>query len=227
MWIATWKGVSVFDGKRFKTYTMKDGLIDKWVYAIGLDHDGVFWFGTESGVTRFDGKTWKSYTHADGLGADIGPPPVMPPAVERMKDPADTKGDDYGSGEGNKHHAGKDRQNIGPNPNFIIAVAVDNQNNKWFGTWGAGLSKFDGKTWTAYTTQNGLGGNFVHALAVDRDGSLWVGTNGGVSRFDGKEWTTISAKNGLIDDNVFSIVMDDNGNKWFGTWRGLTKLAPS
>ena len=40
MWIATWKGVSVFDGKRFMTYTVKDGLADKWVYAIGLDHDG-------------------------------------------------------------------------------------------------------------------------------------------------------------------------------------------
>lgn len=226
MWIATWKGVSVFDGKNFKTYTMKDGLIDKWVYSIGLDHDGVFWFGTESGVTRFNGKTWKSYTHADGLGADVGPPPVMPPAVERMKDPNSTQGDDYGSG-GKGHHRSKSKQNIGPNPNFIIAIAVDHQNNKWFGTWGAGLSKFDGKTWTTYTTQNGLGGNFVHAVTVDRDGSLWVGTNGGVSRFDGKDWTTISTKDGLIDNNVFSIVMDDKGNKWFGTWRGLTKLAPS
>jgi ligand-binding sensor domain-containing protein len=226
MWVATWKGVSVFDGKRFKTYTVKDGLADKWVYAIGLDHDGQLWFGTESGVSRFDGKTWKNYTHADGLGADVGPPPVVPPAIERMKDPTDTKTGEYGS-EGNGHHMGKSRQNTGPNPNFIIAVEVDNQNNKWFGTWGAGLSKFDGKTWTTYTTGNGLGGNFVHAVTLDRDGSIWVGTNGGVSRFDGKEWTTISIKDGLIDDNVFSIVVDDSGNKWFGTWRGLSKLAPS
>jgi len=229
MWVATWKGVSVFDGKRFKTYTMKDGLIDKWVYSIGLDHDGVFWFGTESGVTRYDGKTWKSYTHADGLGADVAPPPEMPPAVERMKDPNHTRGDDYGSDSSYSkgHHMGKSKQNMGPNPNFIIATAVDNQNNKWFGTWGAGLSKFDGKNWTTYTTQNGLGGNFVHAITIDRNGSLWVGTNGGVSRFDGKEWTTISTRDGLIDNNVFSIAVDDNGNKWFGTWHGLSKLSPS
>jgi ligand-binding sensor domain-containing protein len=227
MWIATWKGVSVFDGKRFKTYTMKDGLIDKWVYAIGLDHDGVFWFGTESGVTRYDGKTWKSYTHADGLGADVGPPPEMPPAVERMKDPNHTQGDDYGSGYSKGHHMSKSKQNMGPNPNFIIAIAVDDHNNKWFGTWGAGLSKFDGKTWTTYTAQNGLGGNFVHAITIDRNGSLWVGTNGGVSRFDGEKWTTLSTRDGLIDNNVFSIAVDDKDNKWFGTWHGLTKLSPS
>ena len=29
---------------------------------------------------------------------------------------------------------------------------VDQKDYKWFGTWGAGLSRFDGKNWKTYTS---------------------------------------------------------------------------
>jgi hypothetical protein len=69
LWVATWKGVSRFDGKVFKTLSTGDGMVDKWVYTINVDRDGSLWFGTEGGVNRYDGKNWDVWTHQDGLGA--------------------------------------------------------------------------------------------------------------------------------------------------------------
>ncbi|HET6369898.1 MAG TPA: two-component regulator propeller domain-containing protein [Nitrospiria bacterium] len=205
LWIATWKGVSRFDGKRFRTYTTDDGLIDKWVYAIARDVRGDFWFGTEGGVSRFDGKRWKSWTHKDGLGADIG--------------------GDASSEDGNYSHHGGAKENRNANPNFVLSLAIDRSDVKWIGTWGAGLSRFDGKKWKTFTAGPGsIGGNFVHALAIDPKGRLLAATNGGISFFDGRRWTTYTTADGLLDNNVFSIAFDRKGNTWLGTWRGLSKM---
>ncbi len=207
LWVATWKGVSKFNGKTFKTYTTSDGLIDKWVYAIAIDPKGIFWFGTEGGVTTYNGKTWKSYTHADGLGSEVANP--APPSSYEAPSP---------------HHTTPQKVVAKANPNYVLSIAVDQGNHKWFGTWGAGLSRFDGKNWKTYTTQDGLGGNFIHVVALDSKGILWAGTDGGVSKFDGKKWKTYTTKDGLLNNNVFSIAFDKEGNKWFGTWTGLSKL---
>ena len=206
LWIATWKGVSKFDGKTFTNYTTRDGLIDQWVYAIEIDREGVFWFGTEGGVTRFDGSSWQSYTHDDGLGADFPastPDTYRPPSL---------------------HHTTSEKTVSEPNPNYILSMAVDRNNHKWFGTWGAGLSRFDGQEWKTYTMEDGLSGNFVHAVKQDPEGNIWVGTEGGISRFDGNSWKNYNTGDGLLDNNVFSIAFDQKGNKWFGTWSGLSKF---
>lgn len=206
LWVATWKGVSKFDGKAFNTYTTQDGLIDKWVYAIAIDHQGILWFGTEGGVTRYDGKSWKSYTHADGLGEEVAA--TSPPSYEAPS----------------PHHTTPEKLVARANPNYVLSIAVDKKDHKWFGTWGAGLSRFDGKAWKTYTVQDGLGGNFIHTVKFDPQGTLWVGTEGGVSKFNGKSWKTYTTADGLLNNNVFSIAFDGEGNKWFGTWTGLSKL---
>ena len=35
--------------------------------------------------------------------------------------------------------------------NIVRSIAIDSEGNIWFGTWGGGVSKFDGKRWTTYT----------------------------------------------------------------------------
>ena len=205
-WIATWKGISHFDGKSFMTYTEEAGLLDKWVYAIAKDQDGLFWFGTEGGLNSFDGLTWKGYTHRDGLGAKIG---------------SASREDEYDRG----HHRQDKKGNQIGNPNYVLDIAIDENNVKWIGTWGAGLSRFDGQNWTTYIAGTStIGGNFVHALEIDSEGNLWAGTDKGVTRYDGKIWTTYTTLDGLLDNNVFSIAFDPSGNKWFGTWTGLSRM---
>jgi ligand-binding sensor domain-containing protein len=61
-----------------------------------------------------------------------------------------------------------------------VAIAPDAA--VWFAT-DAGVSRFDGKAWTTFTTAGGLANNSVSAIAVGLDGALWFGTGGGVSRY--------------------------------------------
>ncbi|MFZ5877105.1 MAG: ligand-binding sensor domain-containing protein [Nitrospirota bacterium] len=222
-WVATWKGLSRFDGRdcaplvapsvrhapacEFVTYTVADGLVDKWVYAIAVDRDGTLWLGTEGGVNRFDGTTWAAYTHKDGLGAN---PATLP---------SKTSGD-----APSPHHTSAEKTIGQANPNYVLAIAIDRTGAKWFGTWGAGLSRFDGRRWTTFTKADGLGGNYIHALGVDHEGLLWAGTDGGASWYDGARWRTYTTRDGLLDNNVFSLAFDERGTRWFGTWKGLSKL---
>ena len=208
MWVATWEGASRMNRDHtFTTYATAEGLADKWVYALGIDSQGVYWFGTEGGVTRYDGKSWKNYTHKDGLGADVN---EAIPGNPHHDQPA--------------HHADPKKSNLASNPNYVMSLVIDANDNKWFGTWGSGLSRFDGKKWQTYTTQDGLAGNFVFALALDKKGVLWAGTNAGVSRFDGKVWKSYTRRDGLMDDFIYSIGVDKDNNKWFGTRTGVSKL---
>lgn len=63
-------------------------------------------------------------------------------------------------------------------------LAQDTYGNLWIGTYG-GLSRYDGRTFTNYTTRNGLLSNLIRALAVDNKGNVWVSSPEGLSRFDG------------------------------------------
>jgi len=214
MWAATWKGASRFDGKSFVTYTMDDGLVDKWVYTIEREPSGVLWFGTEGGINRFDGKTMKGWTHRDGLGADVGISKADPPA-----------GDGYE--EGPAHHQQDRKENQEANPNYVISSAIDAKGIKWFGTWGGGLSRFDGKNFKNYTTADGLAGNIVNAIEIDKQGVMWIGTNKGISRFDGKSFKNFNMMSGLLGDYIYSIAIDPDGNKWFGTFGGVSRYSGS
>lgn len=214
MWVATWKGASVVKKGGFKTYTMADGLVDKWVYTIEREPSGVLWFGTEGGINRFDGLTWQGWTHKDGLGAAIR---------EKNNRSGIGKNEEYEDDE--THHLQQGRENQENNPNYVISSAIDKNGILWFGTWGGGLSRFDGKTFTNYTTKEGLAGNIVNAIEIDKKGILWIGTNEGVSRYDGNTFRNFNRSSGLLGDYVFSIAIDNDGHKWFGTFGGVSRYT--
>ncbi|MBS1783397.1 MAG: T9SS type A sorting domain-containing protein [Bacteroidetes bacterium] len=94
--------------------------------------------------------------------------------------------------------------------------------NKWFATWGSGISKFDGTNWTTFNTSNsGLVNDTVLSITIDAQGNKWFGTAAGISKFNGTTWTTYKTGNsGLTNNYVISISIDTLGNKWFGTWGG-------
>jgi ligand-binding sensor domain-containing protein/serine phosphatase RsbU (regulator of sigma subunit) len=103
----------------------------------------------------------------------------------------------------------------------VTASCLDHFGNIWFGTYGEGVSRYDGKSFTNYTTAQGLANNAVFSICEDKMGNLWFGTyGGGVSRYDGKSFTNYTTAQGLANDAVFSILEDKVGNLWFGTYGG-------
>ncbi|MDH5324615.1 MAG: regulator [Gammaproteobacteria bacterium] len=232
-WIATWSGVNFVpggkmeDSKGWKTFTVentKGGLPNDWVYGVEVGRNGDVWFATEGGLARFDKhQKWTNWQHdksGNGLGA----------AYEKVKDDIAFSND---PAKASKHHAtqkaqqGLDTVKVGYNPNYIVSMIVDTDGAVWCGTWGAGLSRFDGKTWTTYTTKEGLPGNHVFMLKNSKKGRFWIGTNKGLARFnqDGKSFSVMNQKSGLYADNVFSMAEAADGSLWVGSFGGVARLS--
>ena len=104
----------------------------------------------------------------------------------------------------------------------VMSILQDREGNFWFGTWG-GLTRYDGQTWTTFTTDDGLAHNFVEAILQDREGNFWFGTRGGISRYDGRHWSSFTERNGLANNIVHSILQDGDERLWFGTKGGVSR----
>ena len=92
----------------------------------------------------------------------------------------------------------------------------------WFGTWG-GVSRYDGHTFTTFTTENGLVDDAVWSICQDLGGDIWFATERGVSRYDGERFTTFTSGDGLASDYVQAICRDNQGCLWFGTDHGVSR----
>ena len=118
--------------------------------------------------------------------------------------------------------------NVAYNPNYIVSPAVDRQGTVWAGTWGGGLSRFDGKAWTHFTVAEGLPGNHVFMLHLDPKGTLWIGTNAGLARQKpGGGFEVMTTHDGLFNDTVFSMTTTRDGTLWVGSFGGVAKIRPS
>jgi ligand-binding sensor domain-containing protein len=69
LWVGTMGGgLARFDGKRWTSYTTRDGLGGDVVYALALDRArNVLWIGTNEGVSRYDFRTFTNFRKDDGL----------------------------------------------------------------------------------------------------------------------------------------------------------------
>jgi ligand-binding sensor domain-containing protein len=228
LWIATWSGVNrvrggqLDDPDKWDTFTVentKGGLPNPWVYGVQEGKDGDMWFATEDGLARWRAGGWTNWKHADGLGA---PYEVVKDSIQFTSDPA----------RYSEHHAhqkatiGVEDLNVAYNPNYVISIAVDQQGTVWAGTWGAGLARFDGKTWRNFTTADGLPANHIFMLYLDRKGRLWIGTSHGLARLndDKSSFSVMTTADGLFADNVFSMTLTDDGTLWAGSFGGIARI---
>jgi ligand-binding sensor domain-containing protein len=230
VWIATWSGVNRIKGgdlkdrSKWELHTVestKGGLPNDWVYGLAEGPGGEIWLGTEGGLSLYKGGQWQSWNHAKGLGAPY----------ERVKDAISYNNDPAKVSE---HHAKQKQEmglqgiNVAYNPNYIVSLAVDAQGIVWAGTWGGGLSRFDGKDWTQYTVAEGLPGNHVFMLHVDPKGVLWIGTNNGLARAKaGGGFEVMTTNDGLFNNAVFSMATARDGTLWVGSFGGVAKIKPS
>ncbi len=231
VWIATWTGVNrVIQGDldaadAWEVYTVENtagGLPNDWVYGLAEGKNNDIWLATEGGLAHYsysDG-SWQHWTHGEGLGA---PYEQVKGQNKFDRDPAQ-----YSS-----HHArqkieqGLQNVTTAYNPNYIVSLTVDSQGVVWAGTWGGGLSRYDGQNWKTYTVTDGLPANHIFMLHEDRDGVLWVGTSGGLAkklpgtdRFD-----VYTTADGLYSEAVFSMTTQADGTLWVGSFGGIARIT--
>jgi len=120
-------------------------------------------------------------------------------------------------------------ENSGLPVNRVYTIYIDSLDNKWMGTYGGGLVKYDGDNWEIFNTVNsGIPDNRVYAINIDKNNRIWIGGKEGVGIYDGSNWTVYNTGNSqLPHDLVFCIALEDEEIAWIGTHLGLVKIDGS
>ena len=226
VWVATWSGANRilkgdFDAPdSWQTFTVANtnkGLPNDWVYGLALGKNNEIWFATEGGLARYVDESWTNWSHPDGLGAEY----------DLVKD--DNRFDTDPSTVSSHHARQKVEMNLqhvntAYNPNYIVALEVDHTGVVWVGTWGGGLGRFDGDSWTNFTVQDGLPSNHVFMLHEDKEQQLWIGTSDGLARRLINEYQTLTTEQGLYSNTIFSMATQPDNTLWIGSFGGLARI---
>lgn len=238
LWFGTDGGGAIrYDGKTFTTYTKTNGLCGDRILSISEDKDGNICFCTmEGGLSVFDGKKFSTYNIAQ-LGISYS----NNKAISKVH--TDSLGNTwfgtYGGGvsrfDGKTYQVFTTAQGLGWTCNgdclgsdFFFDILEDKIGSLWFCLGGGGASHYDGKKFTNYGKEQGLGDNIVRCAIKDKHGNIWFGTGGGgASCYDGQTMKTYTSNDGLANNDVYAILEDDRGKLWFATNGGVSRFDGS
>ena len=67
--------------------------------------------------------------------------------------------------------------------NYVSSIFEDREGHLWFGTFGGGVSRYDGRVFQNLLKRHGLTNDAVQDIFQDRNGDIWIATEGGVTRY--------------------------------------------
>jgi len=234
IWIGTDYGanqlISASTGSMWLSFTSANGLNSSQVKSIDEDANGGIWVGTTQGVLHFDGANWTSFSspdlHWSGVNATA----------------FDSNGDAWFASPlgGITHFDGTtftpyDTSN-GLLSQFVTALLIDDQDNKWVGT-SSGMSVLDA-TNTSFTQHTRMyimpppdTLNPVVDIVMDSHERIWTAIYvgylavGGVAMWDGNQWIDFDVSDGLVGPNVKGLAIDSQDNIWVATSTGVSKIS--
>ena len=216
LWLATYKGLSYYDGSSFTHYTPKEGLPAANVRSVLEDSQGNVWFSLKArGVCKYDGDTLTFFNDHQGL---------LNNNVNQIKE--DKQGNIwwvsfYGltkfDGKYVTHYAlGKAR---------YTRLHIDSKGRIWVSS-SQEIVRFDGKQLIVFELKDIVSPSNAVAMSEDRAGHMWFGLHKeGVLRYDGETFFQYTQAQGLPCNSVFSITPGRDNNIWLGTEKGLIKYA--
>jgi signal transduction histidine kinase/ligand-binding sensor domain-containing protein/class 3 adenylate cyclase/FixJ family two-component response regulator len=146
----------------------------------------------------------KSFT-AQSIKVPVGIPEVVLAKDRGSKDQNPFNFSSFGKLQGLKH-------------NVINCITQDSKGNLWFGSYGGGVTKYDGKYFTHFTEKEGLSSNYIICMLEDKNENLWFGTDGGgLTKYDGKTFEHYAQEGGLMSNTISCLAEDRKGNLWIGS----------
>ena len=232
IWIGSDYGINMWNEPVLTTYNSTNGLASNQVKSIDVKDNSPddIWIGTNQGVSHFDGSSWISYStpdlHWSGVNATA----------------FDSNGDKWFASPlgGITHFDGTtftsyDTSN-GLLSQFVTALLIDDQDNKWVGT-SSGMSVLDATntTFTQHTRMYIMPPpdtlNPVVDIAMDSHGRIWTAIYvgylavGGVAMWDGNQWIDFDVSDGLVGPNIKGLTIDSQDNIWVATSTGVSKIS--
>ena len=232
IWFATRLGVSRFDGQRFLTYGVAEGLPISSVNHLLETSRGAYWVATNGGGacrlnTSTSGKTTSSNSSRFSTCA-VG----ETPEVSRVNVLYEDRGGQIWAGTDGglcRLSEANGQAQLEPvalgvpsRPDRALAIwalAEDSNGSLWMGTsWGLVRRRNDGRT-THYGIHPLRGFDHVRTVRPDGHNRLWIGHDTGLIVFrpgDGHSSRLLSGQ------RVSDLHLSPEGDMWVGTSHGLT-----
>lgn len=211
------EGVYFYDGKTFKNFTTKEGLVENRVTNIYEDKKGNLWFGTIGGISCYNGKSFRNFTSEQGL-----------PDIDVNSIIEDRTGKFWIGTRGSAcTYDGQTFTTITNNEGKVFSnirhIIEAKNGNIWLGG-NVGLWRYDGEEFINFTK------DFVGYVYEDKAGNIWTSSHStktmgwALSRYDvafldNEKWTVTEIKTG--EGMFFGILEDSDGNIWSGTLDGI------
>ena len=219
LWVATNRGISMFNGKSFKNYTESDGIPAENVDGICVDKSGIVWFISPKGLTSYDGNEFITYDESNGINIRNS---------NNDNDLIATSNGELVIGQyGDGVTIFKDgigrvlTEEDGLTDQRAHDIASDSEGNIWVATDGGGVFKYNGESMEHFDVEDGLASSEAFAIYIDDYDKVWVGTfGGGVAFYDGEVWGSLDTRDGLIGNTIMAIA-SASGQKFFFAAGGL------
>ena len=212
----------------FKSFGVKEGLIQSNTTCGIQSKDGYLWLGTESGLSKFDGSEFVNYTKNDGLSESN--------ITSIYEDRNGTIWIGHVEGGVSKIVNGKIHSFSDSVINKTISnISEDLEGNIWLATLGEGAVKFHPDSnksqlsnYTSYLGKEGLG-DYVFQVYRTSKGKLWFVTDVGLKSFNkDKSNFNFEKIDGMPSFQVTCMLEDAERNLWLGTYLGgLFKYSPA
>lgn len=205
VYIATFSGLSIWNGHSFYHLTDTNGLPNSYIQAVLCVDKDVVWIGSYGGgIFKVSDGQINRYTSADGLPGNF---------VTCFKEGQNgnlligtTNG--FSSYDGNKF------DNLGPAQGLMSAqvnsITEDDEGKPWLATFDGVSVKKPGSIMHIGRI-NGLPGEEAKALLTDSEGNIWIGTNNGLACLYDMAFQHYRSNEGMRGIEVICLYRDSRG----------------
>ncbi len=237
IWISTYGGLVILDGKNSLHYSIRNGFPDNFIRVAYQASDGSVWVGTKNaGIIIFNSlNSYEQLSIKNGLSSNY----IL--SIEEDKDGRMIVGTISGL-------------NIIKNRKVIKTVKVEDglPSNFMFSTYSKdefiwiasndGLSGYSDKKIVNFNTEHGMPTNIIYDVLPDNNGNLWMPSENSIlkvriadlEKAAGDDNVKIEVKQydksyGMKNSNCLGAVhsfTDSNGDFWIPTLGGIVRLDP-
>ena len=214
IWIATFGGISRFDGQTFYNYYKKDGLKSQFIYTLYSGKDDRIWLGMQDGIQSFDGREFKTYSFPSGIKSN---------AVVNIR--SDEAGHIFAHvASGNLlsiQETGQGDFIKNFEESVITTIATDKHNIVFAAVYKKGIYQLIKDKWEPIpNVMRQLDtGIIIQQIYFDAGNKIWLLTNNGVYTDIHGSLVNIIPHD-RIKSNLLSIAEDSKERIWIGTSKG-------
>ena len=231
VWITNTGGLVVFDGKRFRHFTEKQGLSSNTVAEMAEDNDGNLWLGSYGGLMRFDPHGLISYDAGDGLVETR-----IHALYEDRNGELEVVADNWNISQLGNETFKTARPGLPVDTRFFwhSNVAMPDSSGDWWVITNHGLYRYaqvgpienisTRTPTTVFSSKNGLIADEISSVFEDSKGDVWItydptAKNLGLTRWERATGTlhNFTEQDGLPKNGSGAAFAEDKaGNLWFG-----------